>query len=59
MGERRGLYRLLVRKTKRKRPLGRPRRKWEVIIRRFFRKWDVRLWTGFSWLGIETGGGHL
>jgi hypothetical protein len=30
-----------------------------IIIRRIFRKWDVGVWTGLSWLRIETGGGHL
>ena len=29
MGDRRGVYRLLVGKTEGKRPLGRPRRRWE------------------------------
>ena len=29
MRERRGVYRVLVRKPERKRPLGRPRRRWE------------------------------
>ena len=29
------------------------------ISRQFFRKWDVGLWTGTSWLRAETGGGHL
>jgi len=24
-----------------------------------FRKWDVGVWTGSSWLRIGTGGGHL
>jgi hypothetical protein len=24
-----------------------------------FRKQDVGVWTGLSWLRIETGGGHL
>ena len=33
MGERRGLYRVLVGKPEGKRPLGRPRRKWEDNIR--------------------------
>ena len=28
MGEKRGVYRVLVRNPKRKRPLGRPRRRW-------------------------------
>jgi hypothetical protein len=29
------------------------------IIRQIFRKWNVGLWTGLSWLRIETGGGNL
>ena len=31
MGERRGVYRVLVRKPEGKRPLGTPRRRWEDI----------------------------
>jgi len=30
-----------------------------IILRWIFRKWDVGLWTGISWLRIGTGGGHL
>jgi hypothetical protein len=30
-----------------------------IIIRRNFKKCDVVLWTGLSWLRIETGGSHL
>jgi hypothetical protein len=30
-----------------------------IILRRIFRKWDVRIWTGLSCLRIETGDGHL
>jgi hypothetical protein len=30
-----------------------------IIIRWFFRKRDVGVWTGLGWLRIETGGGHL
>ena len=33
MGERRGVYRVLVGKPERKRPLGRPRRRWENNIK--------------------------
>jgi hypothetical protein len=29
------------------------------ILRWMFRKWDVGVWTGPSWLRIGTGGGHL
>ena len=33
MGERRGVYRILVGKPEGKRPLGRPRRRWEDNIK--------------------------
>jgi hypothetical protein len=30
-----------------------------IILRWIFRKWDVGVWTGSSWLRIGTDGGHL
>jgi hypothetical protein len=57
--ERKGVYRVLVGKPEVKIPLGRPRRRWEIILRRIFRKWEVGVWTGSSWLRIGTGDGHL
>jgi len=33
MGERRGIYRVLMGKTEGKRPLGRPRRRWDDNIK--------------------------
>jgi hypothetical protein len=30
-----------------------------IILRRIFRKRDVRAWTGLMWLKIGTGGGLL
>jgi len=30
-----------------------------MIIKWIFRKWDVGVWTGSSWLRIGTGGGLL
>ena len=36
MGERRDVYRVLVRKPEGKRPLGRPRRRWRLILRWIF-----------------------
>jgi hypothetical protein len=38
---------------------GRSMLRWEDNIKMDLRKWDVREWTGLSWLRIETGGGHL
>jgi hypothetical protein len=59
MGEGRVVYRGLVGKPERKRPLGRPRYRWRIILRWIFRNWDVGVWTRSSWLSIGTGGGHL
>jgi hypothetical protein len=30
-----------------------------IMLRWIFRKWDVRVWTGSSWLRIGTSDGHL
>jgi len=59
MGERRGVCRVFVGNTEGKRQLGRPRRRWGIILIWIFKKWDVAVWTGSSWLRIGTGGGHL
>jgi hypothetical protein len=59
MDEGKGVYRVLVGKPEGKRPLGRPRLRWEDLLRWIFRKWDVGVWTGSGWLRIGTGGGHL
>ena len=40
-------------------PTTRPRRRWKVILRWIFRKWDVVSRTESSWLRRGTGGGHL
>ena len=42
-----------------KRQLGGPRGRWGILLSWIFRKWDVGLWTGSSWLRIRTGRGHL
>jgi len=53
MGERSGLYRVVVGKPKGKRPLGRPRHRWEDTI-----KLDLQE-VGWVGLRIVTGGGYL
>jgi hypothetical protein len=49
----------LVGKPEGKRPLRRPRRIWENNIDMDLQKVGWWVWTGLSWLKIETGGGHL
>ena len=57
MGQRRGIYKVLVGKREGKRQLGRPRRRWEDNIKMNVQ--EVGVWTGSSWLRIGTDGGHL
>jgi hypothetical protein len=59
MVEERGVHRVLVGKPEGKRPLGRPRRRGEDNLRWIFRKLEGVVWTGWSWLRIGMGGGHL
>jgi len=47
-----------VGKPEGRRPLRRPRRRWENNIK-IYRKWDRGVWIGSSWLRIGTGGGHM
>jgi hypothetical protein len=49
MGERRGAYRALVGKPEGRRPLGRPRRRWEDNI-----KMDLQEvgWGGIAWIDL-------
>jgi len=39
--------------------LGDPGIDGRIILRWILRKLDVGIWTGWSWLRIGTGGGHL
>ena len=59
MGEGRGVHRVLVGKPEGKRPLGRPRRRWEDNIKMDLQEVGGDLETGWSWLRIGTGRGHL
>jgi len=59
MGEGRWVYRVLVGKPEGKRPMGRPRRRWEDNIKKDLQEVGGGCGTGRSWLRIGTGGGHL
>ena len=50
LGERGGVYSVLVRKPEGERPLGSPKRRWKDNI-----TWIFRKWVG----GLDTGGEHL
>jgi hypothetical protein len=51
MGEKRGVYRVLVGKHEGKKPLGRPRRRWEDI------RMDLQEvgCGGMDWIGLAQG----
>jgi len=49
MGGRRGAYGVFVRKSERKRSLGRPRRGWKHIIKLHHQ--EIELW-GVKWTGV-------
>jgi hypothetical protein len=58
MGGKRNAYRILVGKVEGKKPLGRPRSRWEYNIQIDLSEveWGM-VWTGFFWLRIGTMSG--
>ena len=59
MGEGRGVYRVLVGNLRERDHLEDPCKDGKIMLRWIFRKWDVGVWTGSSWLWIQTGSGAL
>jgi hypothetical protein len=59
MGEGRGAYRILVGRPEGRRPLGRPRRRYDDNIKMNLQEVGWGAWTGLIWLRIGTGGGVL
>jgi hypothetical protein len=59
MGEDRGVHNVLVGKPEEKRPLGRPRRRWEDNIKMDLQEVGGGRLDRWSCLRIGTGGGHL
>jgi hypothetical protein len=59
MGEGRGAYRVLAGRPEGRRPLGRPRHRWEDNIKMDLQEVGWGAWTGLIWLRISTGGGLL
>jgi hypothetical protein len=56
MGEERKVYTVLVWKPEGKRPLRRSMHKWKDGIRMDLRETGLRVWIGFDWPRIRTGG---
>jgi hypothetical protein len=60
MEAKRKACRIFVGKLERKRPLGRPRCRWEYNIKMDLReRWVRVVWIGLMWLRIGTSGGLL
>jgi len=58
-GDGRGVYMVLGGNLRERNQWGDPGIDGKIILGWIFRKWDVGIWTGSSWLRIGTGGGHL
>ena len=52
-------YKILVGRPEGRRPLGRPRRRWEDNIKMDLQEVGWGAWPGLIWLRIGTGGGLL
>jgi hypothetical protein len=59
MGEGKSVCRVLVGKPEGKRPLERPRRRLEDMIKMDFKEIGWGGWSGFTWLRIGIVGGLL
>ena len=59
VGESRGAYRVLVEKPEGKRPLEKPRHRWEDNIKMDLQEVGCVAWTGSIWPRIGTGGERL
>jgi hypothetical protein len=59
MGEGNVVHRVLVGKPEGRRPLGRPRRRWEDNIKMDLQEVEGGHGIGWNWLRIGTGCGHL
>jgi len=59
IGERRGVYRILVLKPEGKKALRRLKSRWEDNIKMNLQEVRWGAWTALIWLRIGTGGGLL
>jgi hypothetical protein len=46
MGDRRWVYRVLVRRSEGRRTLGKPSRRWDDYNKMYLQRWEREVWTG-------------
>jgi hypothetical protein len=49
MGDKKGVYRVSVGRPEGRRPLARPRSRWEEILKLVFSTWNGDAWSGLMW----------
>jgi hypothetical protein len=59
MGEMGFAYKILIGKSKGRKPFGISRRRWEFSVRMYLRKTGWEFWTEFNWLCTGTCNGLL
>jgi len=59
MGDERGVYRVLWGNRRERDHWGDLEVDRWIILGCISRRWDMGIWTGLGWPGIETGGGRL
>jgi hypothetical protein len=59
MWKKRNVYRILVGMPEGKRPIGKPRCRWEDNSKWILEKYDLAVWTVFIWLRIGKSAGLL
>jgi hypothetical protein len=57
MEEMRNAYKFFVGRPEGKRPLGRPRQRWEDVLQLVLGKQGGQVWTRYIWLRIGTSSG--
>jgi len=59
IGEVRKVYNILVEKPEGKRPLGKSRRRWRIMLDWILEKYGGKVWTGSIWIRIGISGRPL
>jgi hypothetical protein len=59
VGDRRGVYRILMGRPEGRNHLDDPDLDGMIILKLIFKKWNGEAWTGLIWLSTGTDGGLL